>query len=137
MTGRKSQMVALPNSLHPRLPASHCDRAANVIALPFPTMLEHKRPTTSQTFSSLSQSCGEKPRAVCASKKALLPSPSTQTTGPSKTVNSLLDILISCYKGLEVELWMEFKITPGEIQTLWSMLERKRSLYDYVLGELP
>jgi hypothetical protein len=31
---------------------------------------------------------------------------------------------------------MEFKITPGEIQTLWSMLERKRSLYDYVLDEL-
>jgi len=99
-------------------------------------MLEHNRPTTSQTFGSLPQSCGEKPRAVCASRKGLLPSPLTQSTGPSTTVNSLLDILISCCEGLEVELWMEFKITPGEIQTLWSMLERKRSLYDYVLDEL-
>ncbi len=75
-------------------------------------MLEHKRPTTSQTFGRLSQPCGEKPRAVRASKKGLRPSPSTQTTALSETVNSVLGLLISCHKGLEVEPWTEFKITP-------------------------
>jgi len=99
-------------------------------------MLEHKRPTTSQTFGRLSQPCGEKPRAVRASKKGLRPSPSTQTTALSETVNSVLGLLISCHKGLEVEPWTEFTITPDETQTLWSILERKRALYDYVLGKL-
>ncbi len=99
-------------------------------------MLEYKRPTTSQTFGDLLQPCGEKRRAVRASKKGLRPSSSTQSTALSETVNSVLDLLISCHKGLEVEPWTEFKITPDESQTLWSIMERKRSLYDYVLGKL-
>jgi len=57
-------------------------------------------------------------------------------TALSETLNSVLDLLISCHQGLEVVPWTEFKITPDESQRLWSMLERKRSLYDYVLGKL-
>ena len=69
---------------------------------------------------------------------SLLPNPSTQsqTITSIKTASNLLDFLILCYKGKEVESWTVFRITPEEIQTLWLMLERHKSLYDYVLGKL-
>ena len=73
---------------------------------------------------------------VCVSNQSLLPSPSAQTITPSKTASSLLDFLISCHKGQEVESWTVFNIIPEEVQTVWLMLERHKSLYDYVLGKL-
>ena len=93
-------------------------------------MLEHKRPTTSSKYR------GEGARVVCVSNQDLLPSPSARTTTPSKTASSLLDFLISCHKGQKVEPWTVFNITPEEVQTVWLMLERHKSLYDYVLGKL-
>ncbi len=74
------------------------------------------------------------PRFVTGENE-LLPSPSAQTTTPSKTASSLLDFLISCHKGKEVEPWTVFNITPEEVQTVWSMLQRHKPLYDYVLGK--
>ena len=100
------------------------------MARPFPTMLEHKRPTAHSKYRE------EGARAVYVLNHSLLPSPSAQTTTPSKAASSLLDFLISSHKGQEVEPWTVFKITPEEIQTVWPMLERHKSLYDYVLGKL-
>ena len=68
-------------------------------------MLEHSRPTTPSEYR------GEGARAVCVSNHSLLPSPSAQTTTPSKAAGSLLDFLTSCHKGQEVEPWTVFKIT--------------------------
>ena len=85
-------------------------------------MLEYKRPTALSTYR------GEGARAVRVSNHRLLPSPSTQTTTPSKTASNLLDFLISCHKGEEVEQWTEVKTTSEEIQTVWSMLERHKLL---------
>ena len=96
----------------------------------FSIMREYKRPTP------LSNYRGEGARAICVSNLSLLPSPSAQTKTPSKTVSSLLDFLISCHKEQEVEPWTVFNITPEEIQTVWSMLERHESLHDFVLGKL-
>lgn len=93
-------------------------------------MPEHKRLTTSSKYR------GEGARAVCVSNESLLPSPSAQRTTPSKTASSLLDFLILCHKGQEVEPWTVFDITPEEVRTVWSMLERHKSLYDYTLGKL-
>ena len=93
-------------------------------------MLEHRRPTTSSEYR------GEGVRAVCVSNQSLLPSPLAQTITPLKTSSSLLDFLISCHRGQEVEPWTVFNITPEEVQTVWLMLERHKSLYDYVLGKL-
>ena len=118
------------NSLHQRRLASPCYREVNVTARPFPTMLEHKG------FTTPTQHRGKGAGGV--SNHSLLPNPSTQTQTitPTKTASSLLDFLISCHKGKEVEPWTVFEITPEEIQTLWLMLERHKSLYDYVLGKL-
>ena len=93
-------------------------------------MLEYSRPATPSEYQ------GEGARAVCVSNQSLLSSPSAQTIPPLKTATSLLDFLISCHKGQEVEPWTVFNITPEEVQTVWSMLERHKSLYDYVLGKL-
>ena len=79
---------------------------------------------------------GEGLRAVYVSNQSLLPSPSAQTITPSKAASSVLDFLILCHRGQEVEPWTVFNITPEEVQTIWSMLERHKSLYDYVLGKL-
>ena len=35
-----------------------------------------------------------------------------------------------------MEPWTMFNITPEEVQTIWLMLERHGSLYNYVLGKL-
>ena len=70
-------------------------------------MLEHKRPTTPSKYG------GEGARVAC-----------------------LLDFLILCHNGKEVGPWTVFNITPEEVQTVWSILERHKSLYDYVLGKL-
>ncbi|KAL2044106.1 hypothetical protein ABVK25_012468, partial [Lepraria finkii] len=95
-------------------------------------MLEHKRSTTPPRYR------GKGAGVVYISNQNLLSSPSTQTqtVTPTKTASSLLDFLISCHKDKEVEPWTIFEITPEEIQTVWSMLERHESLYDYVLGKL-
>lgn len=63
--------------------------------------------------------------------QSLLPGLSAQTITPLKTASSLLDFLISCHRGHEVEPWTVFNVTPEEVQTVWSMLERHKSLYDY------
>ena len=34
-----------------------------------------------------------------------------------------------------MEPWIVFNITPEEVQTVWLMLEKHKSLYDYVLGK--
>ncbi|KAL2055887.1 hypothetical protein ABVK25_003529 [Lepraria finkii] len=93
-------------------------------------MLEHKGSTTPSRYRGKG--------AGGVSNHSLLPNPSTQTQTitPTKTASSLLDFLILCHKGKEVEPWTVFEITPEEIQTLWLMLERHKSLYDYVLGKL-
>ena len=93
-------------------------------------MLERKRPTTPSKYRR------EGARVVCVSNQSLLPTPSAQTITPSKTASSLLDFLISCHKGQEVEPWTVFNITPEEVQTVWLMLERHEPLYDYMLGKL-
>ena len=93
-------------------------------------MLEHRRPTTP------SEDWREGVRAVCVSNQSLLPIPSAQTIPPLETASNLLDFLISCHRGQEVEPWTVFNITPEEVQTVWSMLEKHKSLYDYVLGKL-
>ena len=120
------------NSLHQRRLASPCYREANVTARPFPTMLGHKGSTTP------SRHCGKGAGGV--SNHGLLPNRSTQTQiqtdTPTKTASSLLEFLVSCHKGKEVEPWTVFEITPEEIQTVWLMLEGDKSLYDYVLGKL-
>ncbi len=92
-------------------------------------MIEYKRPTSPSKYR------GEGARAICVSTQSLLPSPSAQTKTPSKTATSLLDFLILCHKEQEVEPWTVFNITPEEIQTVWSMLERHESLHDYVLDK--
>ena len=63
-------------------------------------------------------------------------SSSVQTTGQSETVNSLLNCIISCYKGAEVEPWSVFSLTPEEYKALWTILERKESLHGWVLDKL-
>ena len=97
------------NTLHQRRLASSYYREANAAARPFSIMLKHKRSTTPSRYR------GKGARGV--SNHRLLPSPSTQaqTITPTKTASSLLDFLISCHKGQEVEPWMMCKITPGEI----------------------
>ena len=61
--------------------------------------------------TALSKYREEGARAVYVLHHSLLPSPSTQTT-------------------------TLFKITPEETQTVWPMLERHKSLYEYVLDKL-
>ena len=72
-------------------------------------MLEYKSPTALSTYRD------EGARAVRVLNHRLLPSPSTQTTTPSKIASSLLDFLISYYKGEEIEQWIEIKITLEEV----------------------
>ena len=95
-------------------------------------MLEHKGSTTPSRHRGKG--------AGGVSNHSLLPNPSTQTQiptdTPTKTASSLLNFLISCHKGKEMEPWTVFEITPEEIHTVWLMLERDKSLYDYVLGKL-
>ena len=80
---------------------------ANIIARPLPIMLRYKISTTPSKYY-----------------------------GEGARVAYLLDFLILYYNGKEVGPWTVFNITPEEVQTVWSMLERHKSLYDYVLGKL-
>ncbi|KAL2044594.1 hypothetical protein ABVK25_012337 [Lepraria finkii] len=95
-------------------------------------MLEHK----GSTIPSRHRGKG----AGGVSNYSLLPNLSTQTQvqtdTPTKTASSLLEFLISCHKGKEVEPWIVFEIIPEEIQTVWLILEGDKSLYNYVLGKL-
>jgi len=99
-------------------------------------MPERRRLTSSRFSGRPSQPSRETLQAISSSNQSPRSSPSNRTNAPSKRVKSLLVFLISCHKGLEVELFTVFELTPEENETLWSMLERRRLLYDYVLGKL-
>ena len=77
-------------------------------------MVEHKR------FTIPPQYYGKGAGVVYILNQNLLSSLLTpaQTIISIKTASSLLDFLILCYEGKEVEPWTVFEIIPEEIQTL-------------------
>ena len=85
-----------------------------------------------QAYSS-SQTSAPHQRATKQGPRA---SSSSQTIAESKRINVLLDYLISCYRGKVGEPWRVFKLTPKEYVSLWSLLEKQSSLYDYVMDKL-
>lgn len=64
---------------------------------------DQKRFTSPQSFRNPSKLSRGTPRAISSSNQGPRASPSSQTPAPSRRVNSLLDFLISCHKGVEVE----------------------------------
>ena len=60
-----------------------------------------------------------------------------RTTVPLTEVENLLSFLISIYRGQrDKPPWTVFKITPKEIETVWSTLQKEESLYGFVLDKI-
>lgn len=58
------------------------------------------------------------------------------TTTSSKQVKTILDLLGACYRGIRSEPWTVLELTPDENENLWLVLERGKSLWNYVEDNL-
>ena len=63
-------------------------------------------------------------------------SPPCATTTSSKQVKTILDLLGACSRGIRSEPWTVLELTPDENENLWLVLERDKSLRNYVEDKL-